>query len=49
MLAVNTRTNRDDQSVHMDLEIEIVDLTQLGRVLDRLGQLPNVLGAERRR
>ena len=49
VLAVNTRTNRDDQSVHMDLEIEIVDLTQLGRVLDRLGQLPNVLGAERRR
>ncbi|WP_455385459.1 GTP diphosphokinase [Acidihalobacter prosperus] len=49
VLAVNTRTNRDDQSVNMDLEIEIVDLTQLGRVLDRLGQLPNVLSAERRR
>ena len=49
VLAVNTRTNRDDQSVRMDLEIEIVDLTQLGRVLDRLSQLSNVLGAERRR
>lgn len=49
VLAVNTRTEPADQSVRMDLEIEIVDLRQLGRVLDRLGQLPNVLSAERRR
>ncbi|APZ43180.1 GTP diphosphokinase [Acidihalobacter ferrooxydans] len=48
VLAVNTRTNRDDQGVRMDLEVEIVDLAQLGRVLDRLNQLQNVITAERR-
>ncbi|AOV16783.1 GTP diphosphokinase [Acidihalobacter aeolianus] len=48
VLAANTRTNREDQSVIMDLEIEIVDIPQLGRVLDRLSQLPNVISAERK-
>lgn len=48
VLSANTRTNRDDQSVIMDLEVEIVDITQLGRILDKLGQLTNVISAERK-
>ncbi|OBS10970.1 RelA/SpoT family protein [Acidihalobacter prosperus] len=48
VLAANTRTNRDDQSVIMDLEVEIVDIAQLSRILDKLGQLPNVISAERK-
>lgn len=48
VLAANTRTNRDDQSVIMDLEVEIVDITQLSRILDKLAQLPNVISSERK-
>lgn len=49
VLAANTRTNRDDQSVIMDLEVEIVDITQLSRTLDKLSQLPHVISAQRKR
>ena len=42
LVEVNTRTDRDDQSVAMTLTLEIRDLTQLARVMDRIGQLPNV-------
>ncbi len=48
VLAANTRTNSDDLSVRMDLEIEIEDLPQLARVLDRLSQLPNIISVKRK-
>lgn len=47
VLTANTRTNKSDQSVVMDLEIEIIDLKQLTRILDRIGQLPHVIKAIR--
>jgi len=49
VLAVNTRTHPQDQSVTMDLEIEILGLPQLARVLDSLSQLSNVINVERKR
>ncbi|WP_455380516.1 RelA/SpoT family protein, partial [Acidihalobacter prosperus] len=48
VLAANTRTNRDDQSVMMHMEIEITDIMQLSRVLDKLNQLQNVITAGRK-
>ncbi|HDP89051.1 MAG TPA: GTP diphosphokinase [Thioalkalivibrio sp.] len=48
VLAANTRTDRSDQSVHMDLTIEITGTTQLGLVMDKIAQLPNVMDVYRR-
>ena len=48
VLAANTRTNKADQSVVMDLTIEITGTRQLGTVLDKICQLHNVVEARRR-
>ncbi len=47
LVAANTRTEKADQSVRMTLKLEIRDLSQLSRVLDRIEQLPNVADARR--
>ncbi|RMG54448.1 MAG: bifunctional (p)ppGpp synthetase/guanosine-3',5'-bis(diphosphate) 3'-pyrophosphohydrolase, partial [Gammaproteobacteria bacterium] len=48
VLGARTHTEPRDQSVHMDLEVEVADTEQLSRVLDRISQIPNVLEARRR-
>lgn len=47
VLAVNTRTDTDTQIARMDMTVEITDLEQLSRVLNRLSRLPHVFEARR--
>lgn len=47
MLEVNTRTDTDNQSVTMDLLIEVMEAEQLSLVLDKMNVLPNVFLAKR--
>ncbi|WP_018140049.1 bifunctional (p)ppGpp synthetase/guanosine-3',5'-bis(diphosphate) 3'-pyrophosphohydrolase [Thioalkalivibrio sp. ALJ7] len=42
LLRVNTRTDRDDRSVRMELEAEYSDLGELSNLFDRLQSLPSV-------
>ena len=49
MLAVNTRSNKEDNTAAMRLTIEIPGLDRLGRLLGRLAQLPNIIEARRNR
>ncbi len=49
MLEVSTRTNKDDNYASMLLTIEIPNLHLLGRLLARIGQLPNVFEVRRNR
>ena len=48
VLALNTQTNSDDLTVDFGMKIEIENLDQLSRVLNRLGSLPNVQNVSRR-
>ncbi len=48
VLAANTYTDKKDQSVKMDLTLEISGAEQLGAVLDKLNQLRNVIEVRRR-
>ena len=45
---VNTATDKRDGIARMSLTLEIADITQLSRVLTRIGQLPNVVEARRK-
>ncbi|MCY1551474.1 hypothetical protein D9M68_878080 [compost metagenome] len=49
MLAVNTRSNKEDNTAAMLLTIEIPGLDALGRLLARIAQLPNIIEARRNR
>ncbi|MCQ4271440.1 GTP diphosphokinase [Pseudomonas kuykendallii] len=49
VLAVNTRSNKEDNTASMSLTIEIPGLDALGRLLGRLSQLPNIIEARRHR
>ncbi|MBM7059776.1 GTP diphosphokinase [Pseudomonas sp. UL073] len=49
VLAVNTRSNKEDNTALMSLTIEIPGLDALGRLLGRIAQLPNVIEARRNR
>jgi len=49
VLAVNTRSNKDDNTASMSLTIEIPGLDALGRLLGRIAQLPNIIEARRNR
>lgn len=49
VLAVNTRSNKEDNTASMLLTIEIPDLDALGRLLGRISQLPNIIEARRNR
>jgi len=44
----NTRTDAQDGIAYMNLTLEISDISQLSRVLTRIGQLQNVIGARRK-
>jgi len=47
VIAVNTRSNKKDQTAFMAVTIEINDLQQLNRVMDKLSMLRNVLDVSR--
>ena len=48
ILRSNTHTNTKNQSVTMDITIEIQDLGQLSQALDKIGEIHNVLRARRK-
>ncbi len=48
ILSLSTQTNRKENSVNMVATIEITTLNVLSRVLNRLGQIPNVIAASRK-
>jgi GTP pyrophosphokinase len=48
VLSVSTRTDRMELRARIDVSLEIADMGQLSRILDRIGQVPNVLEARRR-
>ncbi len=47
VIAVNTRSNKKDQTAHMAVTIEIRDLQQLNRIMDKLSLLRNILQVSR--
>lgn len=47
VLAVNTLSNKEDNTASMKLTIEIPSLDSLGRLLSRISQLPNVIEVRR--
>jgi len=48
VLGANTLTDKETSIARMGLTLEITDVVQLSRVLDRIGQLPNVMEAYRK-
>jgi GTP pyrophosphokinase len=46
--AVNTRTDASDLMARMELALEVEDVEQLSRILDRISQLANVVEAKRK-
>ncbi len=49
IIRTNTRTHRQDQSVTMEITLEVHDLGQLSQALDKIGEIHNVLRARRTR
>ncbi len=49
VLAVNTLSDKDDNTANMRLTIEIPGMEALGRLLARISQLPNIIEARRSR
>ncbi|MEJ2344645.1 MAG: GTP diphosphokinase [Gammaproteobacteria bacterium] len=49
VLSLNTVTDRKDHMAHMRVTLELHDVSQLSRVLDKIGQLANVVEARRLR
>ena len=49
VLAVNTHSNKEDNTASMSITVEIPGLDALGRLLARIGQLPNIIEARRQR
>jgi len=47
VVGVNTLSNRDQQTADMTITAEISDLNQLGRVMDKINQLQNVISVSR--
>jgi GTP pyrophosphokinase len=45
--AVHTQSNKKNNTAHMELTIEVEDVSQLSKILNRLGQLNNVLEVSR--
>lgn len=45
--AVHTQSNKLDNTAHMEMSIEVASVAQLSRVLNRIGQLNNVLEVRR--
>ncbi len=48
VLGANTLTDKETSIARMGLTVEITDVVQLSRVLDKIGQLPNIVEAYRK-
>ena len=46
---LNTGTDMDTRIAHMNITVEVPDVSKLSRVLTRLNQLPNVIFVRRRK
>ncbi len=49
VLALNTQTNKDDNTATMTVTVEISSLEQLARLLAQIRNLPNIIDVRRRR
>ena len=47
VIAVNTLSDKKHQTARMAVTVEIQDLQQLNRIMDKVGQLPNVTEVQR--
>ncbi len=47
VIGVNTLSNKDEQTADMTITAEIADLQQLGKVMDKINQLSNVIKVSR--
>ena len=47
VIGLNTLSDKQEQIANMTFNIEISDLQQLGRVMDKIGMLPNILKVSR--
>jgi GTP pyrophosphokinase len=47
VIGVNTLSNKDQQTADMTITVEIADLNQLGRVMDKINQLQNIISVSR--
>jgi GTP pyrophosphokinase len=47
LTGLNTVTNKKDHTAHVTLTIELTDLNNLSRIMDRLNQISNVIKVER--
>jgi len=47
VIGVNTLSNKDEQTADMMINVEIGDLNQLGRVMDKIKQLNNIISVSR--
>lgn len=47
VMGVNTLSNKDEQTADMTITAEITDLNQLGKVMDKINNLPNILSVSR--
>lgn len=47
VVGLNTLSNKDEQTADMTITAEICDLNQLGRVMDKINQLQNVINVSR--
>ena len=45
--AVHTQSNKLDNTAHMEMSVEVTSVAQLSRILNRLGQLNNVIEVRR--
>ncbi len=48
VMGVNTLTDRKDMIARMELQVEVTDIGQLSSILNKIGQLPNVLEVKRK-
>jgi len=48
IVATNTLTEKSNHTARIDVTLEISDIDQLSRILNRIGQLPNILEVRRR-
>jgi len=48
VLEMNTRTNKGDQSVQMEVIVEVRSLEVMSKLLAKVDQLPNVLSVKRK-
>lgn len=47
VIGVNTLSNKDEQTADMTITAEISNLNQLGKVMDKINHLPNILNVSR--